>query len=114
MSKLTRSNIAYDLNISPHIVTIDYGDSEVKYVFSSELYGIKFYDKLEENRKSINLSLTKRFGFGIKAHKLADLKLYMAIEKRGFLIYENGVKICRRNDIILDGATVTEMISGKQ
>lgn len=83
---LTRSNIAYDLSISPHILDVHYEDETLYYVFSSELYMNIFKRKFNENRQKINESLTKRFGFEITNDKLCDLKLYSATEKRGFLI----------------------------
>ena len=104
MVKLTRSNVAHDLNISPHKQAVAYNDlSQIEFVFSSELYKGKFQDKLYEHRENINQSLTNRFGFTIKADKLADIKLYTTIEKRGFLIYHNGVKAECLKDITLDG-----------
>lgn len=110
MSYLTRSNVAYDLNISPHIEEIEYEDFTIKYVFSSNLYRIKFLSKLGENRGIINRSLSNRFGFNIKTDLIADLKLYTTIEKRGFLIFKDGVKIECRENITLDGL---RMITGK-
>lgn len=104
MVKLTRSNVAHDLNISPHKQVVAYRDlSQVEFVFSSEFYKGKFMDKLYEHRDTINQSLSNRFGFSIKADKLADIKLYTTIEKRGFLIYHNGVKTECLSDITLDG-----------
>ena len=103
MSKLTRSNIAYDLNLSPHKITLEYWDTTITYVFSSELYRNKFFEKLAGHRASINVSLSNRFGFAIVNDLLSDLKLYSSIEKRGFLIYKGLVKIECLNDIILDG-----------
>lgn len=104
MVKLTRSNVAHDLNISPHKLGIVYNDSDhVEFVFSSELYKEKFREKMQLNRETINQSLTNRFGFSIIADKLADFRLYTTIEKRGFLIYHNGVKAECLNDITLDG-----------
>lgn len=103
MSYLTRSNVAYDLNISPHFEEIEYNDFTIKYVFSSNLYRIKFLSKLGENRGMINRSLSNRFSFNIKADLIGDLKLYTTIEKRGFLIFKDGVKIECRENITLDG-----------
>ena len=103
MAKLTRSNVAYDLNISPHKLTVDYKDEDITYIFSSELYKQKFIDRLEDNRNLINTSLSNRFGFTIINNKLSDLKLYLTIEKRGFLIYKGQVKVECLKDIILDG-----------
>lgn len=99
MDKLTRSKVAYNLEISPH----RYRVHGLEYVFSSELYMNKFIEKRGENQEKINESLSKRFGFNILLPILADLKLYNTIEKRGFLIIMNGDKIRCPSDIILDG-----------
>ena len=104
MAKLTRSNVAHDLNISPHKVKLDYRYEDITYVFSSELYKTKFLEKLAENRRSINISLSNRFGFHICNDLLSDLKLYTTIEKRGFLLYKGQVKVECLNNIILDGS----------
>ena len=104
MSSLTKSKIAYDLNISPHAEVIEYDPGvNIKFVFSSELYRNKFRSRIFENRDQINSSLSNRFGFKIVNNELADLKLYTTIEKRGFLIYKGPVKIECLNDITLDG-----------
>lgn len=100
---LTRSNIAYDLKVSPHETNITYPDEVITFIFSSDLYRQKFTEKLLENRKKINESLSNRFGFTIKNDKLCDLKLYCTIEKRGFLIYQNQRGIECLNNITLDG-----------
>lgn len=107
MSKLTRNNIAYDLNISPHTLKIEYPDNTIEFVFSSQLYVEKFASKYKENREKINQSLSNRFGFHITNDILADLKLYITIEKRGFLIYKDGIKFECLNDITLDGLNLT-------
>ncbi len=104
MAKLTRSNIAYDLNLSPHKIKLDYRDCDITYVFSSELYKTKFLEKLAGNRANINISLSNRFGFVIVNDILSDLKLYTTIEKRGFLIYKGLVKVECLNNITLDGS----------
>lgn len=104
MAKLTRSNIAYDLTISPHVYNVSYDDFRMDFVFSSELYMNKFAEKMKENRDKINTSLSNRFGFDVCAGSLADLKLYTTIEKRGFLVYKDGVQLCEKS-ITLDGLT---------
>lgn len=103
MTKLTRSAVAYDLNISPHRLEVPYDNDVIVYVFSSALYKRNFYDRFIENRKTINASLSKRFGFLIENDMLCDLKLYTSIEKRGFLIFKNEVKIECKEEVILDG-----------
>lgn len=104
MAKLTRSNIAYDLNHSPHQLSLNYDEYGITYVFSSELYKNKFLEKLSSNRENINISLSNRFGFVIVNDILSDLKLYTTIEKRGFLIYKGLVKVECLNNITLDGS----------
>ena len=107
MNKLTRSNVAHNLDISPHRLDLGYGESNIMYVFSSDLYKRKFLEKLEVNRNSINQSLSNRFGFQIKNDLLSDLRLYTIIEKRGFLIYHNGVKITCQSRVKINGNNIT-------
>ena len=102
MSNLTRGGVCYDLAESPFTVQID----SLKYHFSSEINLNKFINKKNGHRERITDSLSKRFGFEVKNDILADIVLYKTIEKRGFLIAENGVHIkCVRN-ITLDGNKV--------
>ena len=107
MSYLTKSNIAYDLNISPHELTVEYNSCNVKYVFSSELYRTKFLEKFNDNREKINTSLSNRFDINIQCPMLADLKLYKTIEKRGFLIFKDGEKIECQSEVVLGGVITT-------
>lgn len=106
MAKLSRSNIAYDLTISPHTFSLGYPecDTNIRFIFSSNLYRENFETRYMENREKINQSLSNRFGFNIKNNIIADLKLYITIEKRGFLIYKDGVKHECLKDITLDGS----------
>ena len=107
MAKLTRSNIAYDLSISPHKLHLHYGEgSSLTYVFSSDLYRQKFIEKREENREEIERSLSKRFGVNVKNPILADLRLYSTIEKRGFLLLKDEVKIECKENLTLNGERV--------
>lgn len=103
MVNLTRSNIAYDLKISPHRATVD----GITYIFSSELYRNKFFEKLQENREKINTSLSNRFNLHICFNRLADIKLYTTIEKRGFLVQIDEVMYTCENSIRLGGETAT-------
>lgn len=104
---LTRNNIALKLSLSPFKHTVQYSDCEITYVFSSELYRGKFKDRLLSNREQFEESLSKRFGFIVKPGLLADLKLYTTIEKRGFLLFKNGVEIECHQEIIFDGVKMT-------
>lgn len=106
MAKLTRSNVAYDLDISPHRAKMTYVDCELVYVFSSELYRQKFFERLNGNREKINASLSNRFGFKIVNEKLCDLKLYTTVEKRGFLLFKDGRRIECLNAVELVGQTI--------
>ena len=74
--QLTRAGVSYNLHKSPHLLEMDYGETKVIFHFSSQTYMVKFNSRCGENRESINNSLTKRFGFNVKADILADLKLY--------------------------------------
>lgn len=103
MSKLTRSGVAYDLTVSPHKTEVVYSAGDrLEFVFSSELYRDIFERKIEDNREYVNKSLTKRFGYEIEVNKLADIKLYIATEKRGFLILGEEEFNCL-NNIKLNG-----------
>lgn len=103
MSKLTRSKVAYDLNISPHKLDMEYDGEIVTFVFSSNLYKEKFLAKLEMNRSEVSEALSKRYGCTVINNTLADLKLYKTIEKRGFLLYKEQVKVECLSNITLDG-----------
>lgn len=100
---LTRSKVAYDLNISPHRIVMSYDNQEITYVFSSDLYKRKFYERIEETRKYYTDSIKNRFGFDVSIDLLCDLKLYTTIEKRGFLLFVDGDKIECQNNITYAG-----------
>jgi hypothetical protein len=104
---LTRNNVAYNLNESPHRLEVPYEDQSVIYVFSSEFYKTNFYNRFLDNREKISESLSKRFGFRVQNDLLSDLKLYTSIEKRGFLIFKGEDKIVCQENITLDGALLT-------
>lgn len=105
--ELTRSKIAYNLHLSPHREEISYGDGSTIYVFSSDLYRRKFLEKLEHNRNQISASLTKRFGVTVRNDSLADFRLYTTIEKRGFLLLQDGAEVECRSRVKFDGARLT-------
>lgn len=107
MTQLTRSKIAYDLSISPHRLSVSYGENSLEYVFSSELYKKKFLEKQKHHRETINNSLSRRFGVKIKNSLLADIKLYTNIEKRGFLLLMNGDEARCLDNLELDGENLT-------
>jgi hypothetical protein len=104
---LTRNGVAYDLDKTPYVYKIGYGDNVYEFKFSSKLYLEKFMQKSFEHRKQVNESLTKRFGFVIESNLLADIKLYATIEKRGFLIANHDRRFHCLNNIRLDGQNLT-------
>lgn len=100
---LTRNGISYNLEKSPYNITKNYDKNEVVFKFSSQLYIDKFNSRVEENRKSINESISKRFKIDFSNDLLCDLKLYSEIEKRGFFIFINGSECKCLSNIKLDG-----------
>lgn len=104
---LTRANIAYNLRTSPHTLEMEYGVQKVIYHFSSSLYRVKFLSRYGEHRRTIENSLSNRFGFTIDSELIADLRLYSSIEKRGYLISINGEYVECQENIILDGMKMT-------
>lgn len=106
MYDLSRRGIAYNLHKSPYWTNINYGTFELTYVFSSPLIRDKFIAQVEDNRKKINLSLSKRFGFEIEACLLADIFLYKHTEHRGFLILNNEEEYTWQNIIVLSGESL--------
>ena len=107
----TRNGIIYDLNESDYRHT----ENGLTFVFSSQLYLDKFINKIQENRKYINNSLSKRFDVKVDVSALADVVLYGKIEKRGYLIVTNeDFNIFRRNNILFVGDNVTLMSFNEQ
>lgn len=104
---LTRNGVAYDLENTPYVYKIEYGNNVYEFKFSSKLYMDKFMQKSFEHREQVNESLTKRFGFAIENNLLADIKLYASIEKRGFLIANRDRRFHCLNNIRLDGQNLT-------
>ena len=106
---LSRNNVAYNLNESPHRLEVPYDQQTLIYVFSSEFYKTNFYNRFLDNREKISESLSKRFGFNVQNDLLSDLKLYTSIEKRGFLIIKGEDKIVCQENITLDGAMLMKL-----
>ena len=106
----TRDGICYDLNKSIYKST----QNDVTFVFSSKLYKEKFEAKLKEHRESINKSLSNRFRISIDVSTLADVVLYMKIEKRGFLIEAKEDKLQCKNNITFVGGNQIMKSSNKK
>lgn len=99
---MTRRGIIYNLYDSHYNVS----DEGYIFFFSSLLH-LKKYNRLKEKyKKDINLSLSKRFGCGIRLNLIGAIKAYTESETRGFLIYDyiNGVYIECLKHITLSGA----------
>ena len=90
MVKLTRNGVCYDLRNTPYKHTVEYNDSKTIFSFSSELNKERFVNRLNENRKTMNSSLSNKYGVIVELNKLADIDLYTKTEKRGFYIVANG------------------------
>lgn len=106
--RLTRGGVAYNLEDSPYGTTIDYVGAQITYSFSSDLHRRMFSEKLEKNRNDINTSLSNRFGFSITNDILCDVKLYSAVENRGFLIIANGEAMNSPDEVLLEGYTISK------
>lgn len=108
MAKLTRSNVAYDLTISPHKEKIKYQDGNiVTYVFSSDFYRKKFLEKMGVERSKTYIQISKRLNMNFEIPIIADLRTYTSIEKRGFLIQINGDYVECLDNITLNGVILT-------
>lgn len=101
---LTRRGVAYNLDESPYRLEVPYEDQTLVYVFSSDWNRRRFYDGFLDNREKVSESLSRRFGFEIQNDLISDVRYYGMIEKRGFLIVNDGVKMLCQDDITLDGA----------
>ena len=102
MVKLTRNGICYDLSNTPYKQTVDYGDSKTIFSFSSELNRERFNNRIGENRKAINNSLSNRFNMIVELNKLADIDLYTKVEKRGFYIVANGRIVEWQEEVVIN------------
>lgn len=107
---MTPSGIEYRLEISPYYVNVEYHNgNKIAFYFSSELGKRKFSQGLEENRQAIHESLTNRFRMKFKiSPDFCDLQFYKRIERRGYLIIFNGVKMEWQGKLVYSGQKVEE------
>lgn len=82
MGNLTNGGVCYDLEHSPFM---QYRGGYM-FFFSSQSHQQKFTEKMRMREDWLSDSLSRRFKIYINARFLADLQLYMQIEKRGFYI----------------------------
>lgn len=104
--RLTKAGVCYDLTNSPFSHTIEYDGQTVKYFFSSDNNVRRFKEKLEDNRSNINSSLSNRFKFVVEADLIADIRLYLNVESRGFYIFVDGKVLEWHEDIRLNGLKI--------
>lgn len=106
MANVSRRGIVFDLENSPYVSSVKYGDTSLMFYFSSSLYMSKFEIEMKINRNWINNSLSKRFKFDIHYDLLCDINLYSKIEKRGFYIKANDMELTCLDNIKLSGNQV--------
>lgn len=101
----TRNGIYHDLTLSD--IKFKVPDTRMIFVFSSELYRLKFITKYLSHRKEQNDKLTAKFRLTLNTKVLPDLTLYKKIETRGFLVInERNETLCQEN-LILSGEKAT-------
>lgn len=97
---LTKKGVAYNLKLSPYVVNVN----DSAYYFSSKNHKEKFIELITENRNKVNKSLSNRFGFEVYVPNIADMKLYISIETRGFyVVWKDGSDCECVNNLILSG-----------
>lgn len=100
---LSRNGVAYNLELSPYEIIIEYDHEKIKYKFSTQLNLERFKKKLNDNRDKINGSLSNRFNIKITNNQLCDIKLYSQVETRGFYIECKERKFTCLSSIKLNG-----------
>jgi hypothetical protein len=92
----TRRGIYRDLKMSEW-TAFGYG---IKFYFSSRFYRDKFVEEVNNDVKRFNGAINKtyRHTLNIEVNKMACLRLYSRIEKRGFYITVGGIGVdCLEN-----------------
>lgn len=100
---LSRRGVTDDLKTSPYIVELNYNYDVIDYVFSSKINYNKFKNRYNKERENLSKSLVNRFKINLNSDILSDIRTYLKIEHRGFLIVVNGEVIEWLNTIKLDG-----------
>ena len=80
-----KSPVVYNLSDSKFI----HEEGRYDFYFSSIKHLEKFQQELDSHEKWLGDSLSRRFHLNIEASDLADFQLYMQIEGRGFVVYDN-------------------------
>ena len=85
----TAKGIYHDLRESKYSISVD----DIEYFFSSKLYRDKFEREMQRNRDKYNWFFNGK-KLDLNFNMLADISLYVIIEKRGFRVK---VKECSVN-----------------
>lgn len=98
---MTKNGIFNNINDSTYKIILNYSDKQITYYFTSMVYMKKFKESLEMKYKEWNDRLSRyvSFNFDYSLHFFSDMQNYITIEKRGFLIEFNGVKLNSLKDI---------------
>lgn len=101
----TRRGIYLDLTKS--VYKLKTPDTQLTFIFSSDLHLTKFEEQYKAHRIEHNLKLKARYKLDIRSTVFADLVLYTKVESRGFLVInDRGQNLCHEN-LILDGEKAT-------
>ena len=100
---LSRRGVTDNLKTSPYIVEINYNYDAIDYIFSSKVNYNKFKNRYLSERNILTKSLIDRFKININSNILSDIRTYLKIEHRGFLIVINGKVVECQDIIVLDG-----------
>lgn len=91
---VTKRGIYHNLKESKYVASND----EVTFFFSSELYLNKFVDEYEQNRIIFLSKISKIVVDSyLTMEILADITFYCNIEKRGFLVWLNGLELSKED-----------------
>ena len=109
MSNLSSGGVAYRLEESPFV----YERFGIIYHFSSLKYKDKFIENVRIKEDWLCDSLSRRFHFKIDARLIADMQLYLQIEKRGFHVVIDSEVITCPSELVLDGMRIRPRCSKK-
>jgi len=102
----TRRGIYLDLTKSD--IKLKLKDTNLTFVFSSDLHRQKFEEQYKANREEHNLRLKARYKIDFRSTIFADLTLYTKVESRGFLVInDRGQNLCREN-LVLGGEKASQ------
>ena len=84
----TAKGIYHDLRESKYSISID----DIEYFFSSKLYRDKFERELQRNRDKYDWFFNGK-KLNLNFNTLADISLYVIVEKRGFRVKVKGCSV---------------------